>query len=108
MPGYEQKDGKRSSPRQRGSPHSQKSVSPGSKDKHYTDKGFTKFAKKRRNNKETKSLPIPRGNSPYAMAKRAEYEERNLRKAEYYYKQAITAGERVESALKDLASVLHQ
>ena len=57
---------------------------------------------------ETKSLPIPRGNTSYALAKRAEYEEKNLYKAETLYKQAILEGERVESALKDLASVLHQ
>lgn len=57
---------------------------------------------------ETKSLPIPRGNTSYALAKLAEYKEKNLYKAETLYKQAILEGERVESALKDLASVLHQ
>jgi hypothetical protein len=55
-----------------------------------------------------KHLPIPRGNSPYALAKRAEYEEKDLAKAEQYYKIAILEGERVESAIKDLASVMHQ
>mmetsp|Transcript_12362 Transcript_12362/g.18003 ORF Transcript_12362/g.18003 Transcript_12362/m.18003 type:complete len:303 (+) Transcript_12362:17-925(+) len=54
------------------------------------------------------NLPIPKGNSPYALAKQAEYKERNPEKAEAYYKLAIENGERVESAIKDLASLLHQ
>uniref|UniRef100_A0A7S3IAJ8 RRM domain-containing protein n=1 Tax=Fabrea salina TaxID=342563 RepID=A0A7S3IAJ8_9CILI len=53
-------------------------------------------------------FPIPRKESPYAWAKRAEYIEKDLAKAEYYYKEAIARGERVVSAIKDLAGVLHQ
>ena len=54
------------------------------------------------------ALPIPKGDTAYAMAKNAEYKERDLDKAEFFYKQAINNGERVESAIKDLASLLHQ
>lgn len=53
-------------------------------------------------------LPIPKGDTPYALAKIAEYKDRDLDKAEFYYKQAITNGERVISAIKDLASLMHQ
>ena len=53
-------------------------------------------------------LPIPKGETPYAKAKIAEYQERDLDKAEYYYKLAIKKGERVVSAIKDLASLMHQ
>lgn len=52
--------------------------------------------------------PIPRKESPYSWAKKAEYIEKNLEKAEFYYKTAISNGERVESSVKDLAGVLHQ
>lgn len=51
---------------------------------------------------------LPRGSSAYALAKYAEYQLRDLRQAEYYYSRAIHSGERVTSALKDLASLLHQ
>jgi tetratricopeptide (TPR) repeat protein len=53
-------------------------------------------------------LPIPKGETPYALAKIAEYKDRDLDKAELYYKQAIRSGERVISAIKDLASLMHQ
>ena len=59
-------------------------------------------------NKSTKDVPIPRGNSAYCKAKRAEYLERDLEKAVRYYKIAIKNNERVDSAIKDLATVLHQ
>ncbi|CAG9324714.1 unnamed protein product [Blepharisma stoltei] len=52
--------------------------------------------------------PIPRQQTPYAFAKVAEYIEKDLSKAESLYRQAIEIGERPESALKDLAGVLHQ
>lgn len=52
--------------------------------------------------------PIPKGDSPYAMAKKAEYIDKNLQKAEYFYKLAITENDRAESAIKDLAGVIHQ
>lgn len=54
------------------------------------------------------ALPIPKGDSPYALAKLAEYKDRDLDKAEFYYKLTIESGERLESAIKDLASLLHQ
>lgn len=52
-------------------------------------------------------VPLPKGSSYYAKAKRAEYVEKNLPKAEKYYKLAIKNKERLESSLKDLATVLH-
>jgi hypothetical protein len=54
------------------------------------------------------AYPIPRRETPYTWAKRAEYIERDLAKATYFYRMAIETGERVESAVKDLAGVLHQ
>jgi hypothetical protein len=54
------------------------------------------------------SYPIPKGDSPYARAKRAEYIERNLSKAEVLYKQAIKQNDRADSSVKDLAGILHQ
>lgn len=52
--------------------------------------------------------PIPRQQTPYAFAKIAEYIEKDLNKAEQFYRQAIEIGERPESAVKDLAGILHQ
>ena len=60
------------------------------------------------NNKYNLSVPIPKGNSLYAQAKRAEYLEKNHKKAEYLYRKAIRYDERKKSAIKDLASLLHQ
>jgi hypothetical protein len=54
-----------------------------------------------------KLYPIPPGSSPYSLAKRAEYIEKNLAKAECYYRMAIERSERLKSSIKDLASVLH-
>jgi tetratricopeptide (TPR) repeat protein len=53
-------------------------------------------------------VPLPKGFSAYAKAKRAEYVEKNLPKAEKYYRIAIKNKERLESSIKDLATVLHQ
>lgn len=55
-----------------------------------------------------KLLPIPRGNSFYALAKQAECLQHNLAKAEIYYNKAIFHNDRAESAVKDLSSLLHQ
>ena len=55
-----------------------------------------------------RGFPIPRQQTPYAYAKAAEYIEKDLEKAEHYYRQAIEIGERPESAIKDLAGILHQ
>lgn len=54
------------------------------------------------------NYPIPKGDSAYSKAKRAEYIEKNLSQAEKLYKQAIDQGDRAESAIKDLAGVMHQ
>jgi hypothetical protein len=53
-------------------------------------------------------LPIPKGDSMYALAKKAEYLDKNLGQAKAYYKKAIQHQDRLESALKDLASLYHQ
>jgi tetratricopeptide (TPR) repeat protein len=55
-----------------------------------------------------RGFPVPRESTPYAFAKAAEYIEKNLDKAEHFYRQAIEVGERPESAIKDLAGLLHQ
>ncbi|CAG9318096.1 unnamed protein product [Blepharisma stoltei] len=60
------------------------------------------------NRDQNDPLPIPKGDTPYALAKLAEYKERDLDKAEHFYKLTIESGERCESAIKDLASLLHQ
>ena len=60
-------------------------------------------------NKDSRTFyPIPKGDSPYAMAKKAEYIDKNLAKAEYFYRLAIRDQDRAESAIKDLAGVIHQ
>ena len=75
-------------------------------------------------NKSLNEIPIPKGNTAYSKAKKAEYVERyrhyfnifqiskspirDLPKAEKYYKIAIRRYERLDSAIKDLATVLHQ
>jgi TPR repeat protein len=55
-----------------------------------------------------KLYPIPPGETPYCHAKRAEYIEKDLEKAEFFYSRAILQGERLASSVKDLASILHQ
>lgn len=54
------------------------------------------------------TFPIPKGNSLYAQAKRAEYLSKDVPLAKSLYSRAISEGDRTESALKDLASLLHQ
>ena len=51
--------------------------------------------------------PVPRGYSAYAQGKKAEY-ARDLPKALRLYQQAMAEGDRADSALKDIAGVLHQ
>ena len=51
---------------------------------------------------------VPRGSSPYARAKRAQLLEKDLEKAEQLLRLAIKQGDNVESALKDLATLLNQ
>lgn len=55
-----------------------------------------------------RSFPIPKEDNSYSRAKRYEYVEKNLDKAEQCYLECIELGIRVESALKDLASLWHQ
>ena len=68
--------------------------------------GFQRYFKNA--NQMKKGFPIPRQQTPYAFAKAAEYIEKDLEKAEHFYRQAIEIGERPESAIKDLAGILHQ
>lgn len=61
-----------------------------------------------KSNSVTIALPIPKGETPYALAKQFEYRNQDLNLAEYYYKLAIKQNNRIKSAVKDLASLLHQ
>jgi RNA recognition motif-containing protein len=58
--------------------------------------------------RSSKSIPIPKDNKLYAQAKRAEYQHKNLKKAEILYKKAIKFNDRKLSAIKDLASLMNQ
>ena len=51
---------------------------------------------------------LPKGDGPYARAKRAQLVDLDLGKAEKLLRQAIDGGDRPESAVKDLASLLNQ
>jgi len=51
---------------------------------------------------------LPRGNDPYARAKRAQLDEKNLPRAEKLYREAIASGYNAENAIKDLAMLLQQ
>ena len=61
-----------------------------------------------KNKKVSKDPPIPKGNNFYALAKKAECIQKNNDLAEFYYCQAISNNVRAESAIKDLASLLHK
>ena len=54
------------------------------------------------------SAPFPTGSNPFARAKRAQMVERDWDKAEQFLRQAITAKDNTESAIKDLAMLLAQ
>ena len=54
-----------------------------------------------------KALPLPKGHSPYARAKRAEY-AKQLEEAKALLLEAIRIGNRAESAVKDYSSILHR
>lgn len=56
----------------------------------------------------TEGTGLPKGDGPYAQAKRAQLVDQNLDNAERLYRQAIAQGDKVESAVKDLASLLQQ
>lgn len=60
--------------------------------------------------KEIRSLGIglPKGQGPYARAKRAQLVDQDLSTAEDLFRQAIKRGDMKESATKDLASLLQQ
>lgn len=51
---------------------------------------------------------IPKGNTPYARAKRAHVLEKDLEKATYLFQQAIEEDDHTASAVMDLASLLNQ
>lgn len=67
-------------------------------------------------NKENYQINLPNIKKPslkekttyYNLAKDAEFNLRNLKMAEFYYNLAIENNERVDSAVKDLATVIHQ
>ena len=56
----------------------------------------------------TKWFPIPKGDSYYSEAKRAEYIDKNWERAEILYTKEIELGDRKASAVKDLAVLMHQ
>lgn len=51
---------------------------------------------------------LPRDGGFYAKAKRAELEEKDFTAAEQYFREAIRHGDKAESAIKDLASLLNR
>ena len=51
---------------------------------------------------------LPRGNGPYARAKRVQLVNQDPDKAEQLFRQAIRTHDKKESAIKDLSSLLHQ
>lgn len=52
--------------------------------------------------------PVPSGRTSYAQGKRAEYLKHDLQLAKDYFWKAIQENDRVESAILDFASILHQ
>lgn len=51
---------------------------------------------------------VPKGSNPFARAKQAQVAEKNLDKAEQFFKQAIRENDNLESAVNDLAWLLSQ
>jgi len=51
---------------------------------------------------------LPTEDTYYSQAKFAEQVEKDFEKAEKLYYQAISSGQRVDSAIMDLATVYHQ
>ena len=51
---------------------------------------------------------VPKGSNPFARAKRAQVVEKDLDKAEQFFKQAIRKNDNLESAVNDLAWLLSQ
>ncbi len=51
---------------------------------------------------------VPRGSSPYARARRVQLIEKDLKRAEPLFREAISRKDNVESAIKDLAGLLVQ
>lgn len=51
---------------------------------------------------------VPKGSNPFARAKRAQVVEKDLDKAEQFFKQAIRENDNLESAVNDLAWLLSQ
>lgn len=57
---------------------------------------------------QTKGIGLPKGQSPYARAKRAQLADQDLGAAESLFRLAIQQEDKAESAVKDLASLLQQ
>ena len=55
-----------------------------------------------------KERGLPTGSGPYAQAKQAKESDQDFKKAEGLFREAIKRGDRAESAVKDLASLLQQ
>ena len=52
-------------------------------------------------------MPLPKGNGPYAKAKRAETIYKDMNIALFFHFVAITMEDRKKSAIKDIASLYH-
>ena len=55
-----------------------------------------------------REIVVPKGSNPFARAKRAQLVEKDLDKAEQFFRQAIAQNENLESAVNDLAWLLSQ
>ena len=58
--------------------------------------------------KEVRQQKLPKGDGPYARAKRAHWKDQDFEKAEELFREAIKGNDSRGSAVKDLASLLHQ
>lgn len=79
----------------------------GGEENHWRSKRSSPNSQKRVVPKEN-ALPIPKGDSSYANAKRAEYILKDLELAKELYWRALKENDRAESAVKDISSILHQ
>ena len=75
----------------------------------FIDKNYSNAQEKLREWREYERVRgIPKGANPFARAKRAQLVEKDLDKAEEFFRQAIKQNDNLESAINDLASLLTQ
>jgi hypothetical protein len=61
-----------------------------------------------REDMQRRGIGLPKGSGPYSQAKRAQFVDQDLSKAEQLFRLAIERGDHRESAVKDLASLFMQ